>query len=401
MKYIFLLSGDYIGLGKEETLSLFDVRKSKLVDRLLVFELDNGMKSLKESSQRLALTKNIYKLLFECGVNELPEAIKNFGWNSVYRDNFCLRIHDFNKTIDKINSNTRTTSESKGYRGNPFINVLARRSDMAGKRRRALESAEGGLKKDKHSKKIYSEKDLAGYIWRSLKNPKANLKNPRTKIELFFVDNKAYCGLLIEELHEDFESRKAHLRPFPHPSSLNPKVARALVNITGIKENEVLLDPFCGTGGFLIEAGLMKIKVIGDDINKIMVNGCIKNLKHFKIKNYKIKRKNALDINDRFDCVVTDLPYGLNSNALLKYEKDWKMQRLNLKIQKKDFYKNLEKFYLKFLKNLRKKLKKKAVIVFPHYVDYKKILKISKFKIEKEFSNYVHRSLTRKIVKVS
>ena len=68
--------------------------------------------------------------------------------------------------------------------------------------------------------------------------------------------------------------------------------------------------------------------------------------------------------------------------------------------EKKDFYKNLEGFYLMFLKNLRKKLKKKAVIVFPNYVNYKKILKLSRFKIENEFSIYVHRSLTRKIVKI-
>ena len=69
-------------------------------------------------------------------------------------------------------------------------------------------------------------------------------------------------------------------------------------------------------------------------------------------------------------------------------------------VYKKDFYKNLEGFYLMFLKNLRKKLKKKAVIVFPNYVNYKKILKLSRFKIENEFSIYVHRSLTRKIVKI-
>jgi len=192
------------------------------------------------------------------------------------------------------------------------------------------------------------------------------------------------------------------MRPFPHPSSLHPKIARALVNLSEIKEKEILLDPFCGTGGFLIEAGLMNIKSIGYDINKIMIKGCKDNLKHFKIKNYKIKTKNALNINDKFDIMVTDLPYGLNSTAMTGYEEEnWKKYRLSLKIQKGGFYKNLEKFYLLFLKNLRKKLKKKAIIVFPSYVNYRKILKQSGFRIEFEFSDYVHRSLTRKIVKIS
>ena len=86
-----------------------------------------------------------------------------------------------------------------------------------------------------------------------------------------------------------------------------------------LKEKEILLDPFCGTGGFLIEAGLMGIKSIGYDINKIMIKGCKDNLEYFKIKGYKIKTKNALNIDDKFNCLVTDLPYGLNSNAMTDY----------------------------------------------------------------------------------
>lgn len=373
MKYIFLLSGDYVELAKEEISSLFDVKSSNLIDRLLIIELKN-VDLHNKSSQRLALTKSIYKFLFECKTDELIDLMKNFDWNSIYKDSFCLRIHNlsnnWSKNNEKIsNKKTRTTSESEGDRSNPFA--------------------------------ISSEKELAKYVWHSIKSPKVNLENPKTKIELFIIDDKVYCGLLVYANNEDFESRKAHLRPFPSSSSLHPKLARALVNITGIKENEILLDPFCGTGGFLIEAGLMDIKTTGYDINRTLIDGCKENLRYFKIKDYEIRNKNALNINNRFDYVVTDLPYGLNSNVLLKYKKDWKRYRLNKKIQKKDFIENLEQFYLKFLKVLRKKLDKKAVIVFPNYTNYKKLLEISKFKIEKEFSNYVHRSLTRKIVKVN
>ena len=134
-----------------------------------------------------------------------------------------------------------------------------------------------------------------------------------------------------------------------------------------------------------------------------MDDGCKENLKYFKIKKYKIENKNALDINGRFDYVITDLPYGLNSNVYLKSSSKSlknKSNTINLKINKKDAIKNIEQFYLEFLKKLRKKLKNKAVIIFPSYVNYKKLLKIAKFKIEKEFEIYVHRSLTRKIVKI-
>ena len=384
MKYIFLLSGDYIDLGREEIVSLFDVKKYEIFDKLLIVELKGNENSSNGIFKRLALTKNIHKFLFECKIDELINRMKNFDWNSVYKNDFCLRVNRLDNNIKNaitkksinekrnkqiFNKKSLTTSLSKHNRGNPLDNI--------------------------------SEKNLAGYIWRKIKNPKVKLENPKTLIQLFIIKDKVFCGLLVYQNKEDFEYRKSHLRPFPHPSSLHPKVARALINITGIKNNEILLDPFCGTGGFLIEAGLMGIKTIGYDINKIMIDGCVKNLKYYKINNYKIKNQNALDINDKFDYAVTDLPYGLNSNAMVEYDKtDWKKGRINIKMQKEGFYKNLEGFYLKFLKNLRKKLKKKVVIVFPDYVDYKRLLKQSKFKIEKEFENYVHRSLTRKIVKI-
>lgn len=359
MKYIFFLSGDYIDLGREEIVSLFDVDEYRFIGRLGVIDLNNG-KSLHRAFQRLALTKSVYKFTFECKVNDLIKTMKRFDWNSVYEDDFCLRIVHFKKN--------QTTSKSNGVGNNPFVD--------------------------------FSEEELAGHIWRNLRNPKVNLENPKTLIEIFIINDKAYCGRLIFQNNENFEERKSHLRPFPHPSSLHPKVARALVNITGIKEDEILLDPFCGTGGFLIEAGLMNAKTHGYDINKEMIDGCIENLKNFKIEDFKIFQKNALKIFHRFDYLVTDLPYGLNSNVMLKYDKDWKKYRLNKKINAKNFEAKLEIFYSKFLKNLRKKLRKKAIIVFPDYVNYKKLLKQSKFKIEKEFENYVHRSLTRRIVKV-
>ena len=63
--------------------------------------------------------------------------------------------------------------------------------------------------------------------------------------------------------------------------------------------------------------------------------------------------------------------------------------------------KNLEQFYLSFLLNLRKILGKRAVIIFPHYVKYKSLVEKAGFKIEREFSQYIHRSLTRKIMVIS
>ncbi len=367
MRYIFLLSGDYIALGKEEATSLFDIRSSKLMSHLLIADLDKNGKSLNGISQKLALTKGIYKLLFECEAERLVDLMKDYDWNSVYKGSFCLRAHHFDGNI----------KDSKGKQ--PYN------------------------KKMKNNQKNFSERDLSGYVWHSLRSPKVDLDSPKTKIELFLIKDRVYCGLLIYENRENFEPRKSHLRPFSSPSSLHPKLARALVNLTGIKKNESLLDPFCGSGGFLLEAGLMKIKTVGYDISRNEVEGCKENLRYFKIKDYKIINENALKIKEKADCVATDLPYGLNSNAYLQHYKNSINQennKISLKTNKKTAIKNLEQFYLQFLKNLRKILKKKAVIVFPSYVGYRILLKTAKFKIEKEFSIPVHRSLTRKILKI-
>ena len=271
MKYIFLLSGDYTELGAEEILSLFDIKDFRLADRLLIVDLKKNTRFLKKIFKKLALTRSLYKLLFKCEIEDTEKILKKFDWNSIYRGNFCLRIHYLNHINKK-----------------PIKNNKIRKS---------------------------KEKGLAGYIWRSLHNPKVDLENPKTRIDLFILNDEAYCGLYLLENKEEFESRKTHLRPFPNPSSLHPKIARALVNITGIKEDESLLDPFCGTGGFLIEAGLMGIKVSGYDISKNTVKGSVENLRHYKIKNYRVINKNALEIKNKVDYVVTDLPYGLNSNV--------------------------------------------------------------------------------------
>lgn len=375
MKYIFLLSGDYLDIAREETISLLGSSKHYSSGNILIAEGNEGFAG---KYKRLALAKGIFKVLFECNVSDIEKSMKNFGWNSVYKHNFCIRVNF-------LESN-----------GNNLKNKIKDRKIQKNER------AASGKFSGSNLLAALSERNLAKYIWRSVKYPKVELKNPQTSIHLFIAKKKAYCGLLIFENKENFEARKSNLRPFSSPTSLHPKLARALVNLTEIKKNEVLIDPFCGAGGFLIEAGLMGIKSAGYDINKIMIKGCMKNLEYFKINNYTLKSRNALDINDKFDCLVTDLPYGLNSNVVLEYHKDnWKLGRINKKIQKERFTEDLEEFYLQFLKNLRKKLRKKAVIIFPDYADYRGLLKKSGFRIEKEFSNYVHGSLTRKIVKIS
>ncbi|MFH1787875.1 MAG: DNA methyltransferase [Candidatus Altiarchaeota archaeon] len=134
---------------------------------------------------------------------------------------------------------------------------------------------------------------------------------PDAVVEVFLADRKFHAGIRIP-LNQDFEKRKPQHRPFFHPTSMHPKFARALVNLAEVKAGETLLDPFCGTGGILIEAGLMGVNVAGLDIDEKMVEGCKKNLDKYKIKG-DIQKGDARSSVFQADAIATDPPYGRSS----------------------------------------------------------------------------------------
>jgi tRNA (guanine10-N2)-dimethyltransferase len=146
-----------------------------------------------------------------------------------------------------------------------------------------------------------------------------NLNNPDLEIRILITDTNVYVGIKIAEIiRSNFEKRKVQHRPFFSPISLHPKLARALVNLSLIKKDETLLDPFCGTGGILLEAGLIGARAIGSDIEKKMIVGCQKTLEHYKIKNYTLIHSDIGQIFNQIskvDAVVTDLPYGKSTTT--------------------------------------------------------------------------------------
>jgi tRNA (guanine10-N2)-dimethyltransferase len=310
MKKIFYLSKQNLELSKAEVLALTG-KKHEVFDNLLIIDTDF------KDYERLAYTKRIYQFLFIAYKHDLEKKMEAFDWQSVYKNNFCIRVFDTDL--------------------NPAI--------------------------------------LAKYVWHKVKSPKVDLENPETEIHIIKKGSKFFCCLLEKTLKQPFEKRRAHLRPAMHPTSLHPRLARAIVNLTEIKKGETLLEPFCGSGGILIEAGLIGCKAIGYDIDNQMLKMAEKNLKFYKIKNYKLEKRDSLKLKEKFDYIVTDLPYGLNSPST-----------------------GLKELYENFLKTLDKILDKKAVIIFPHFINFKKLLNHTKLKIENEFSFYIHKNLTRKII---
>lgn len=132
-----------------------------------------------------------------------------------------------------------------------------------------------------------------------------------------------YLGIL--EYTKDskgMNSRRAPLRPFFSPVTIHPKFARFLVNLSRTKPGELILDPFCGTGGILIEAGLMGRRVTGSDASLEMVKGARLNLKYYSL-NGEVQHSDFMSVNtdSKVDAIATDLPYGKNSE-LTNYDID-------------------------------------------------------------------------------
>jgi len=312
MRYLLELSKEDIAFSSEEVKSLIKNKHSFLIGNFLL--IDSNDKEIEFLSNRLGFTRRIFKVLFLCMEKNLEKYIKKFNFDNIYDGNFLLRL--------------------------------------------------------KYKSKM-SEKEMASLIWRRLKKPKVKLRNAKTQFFVFKLKDGIFFTLLEREIYHDYLSRKAHKRPKLHPTSLHPKLARALINLTGIKKG-TLVDPMCGSGGVLIEAGLMNLKPVGYDIDNEMIERAKVNLDYYKVKNYSLVSKDFNNVNKKINFIVCDLPYGLNTRQ-----------------------KDLSKLYDSFLSQLRKNLGKRAVVVFPG--NYEKLIKKNKFKIINKFSVYIHKSLTRRI----
>ncbi len=160
------------------------------------------------------------------------------------------------------------------------------------------------------------EQKIGGCIYR--KGFRANLQSPDVEFRLI-LSEKAILGTLLSSVDRSaYETRTPQNKPFFHPGVLMPRVARALTNLSGIKPGELLLDPFCGTAGILVEAGLVGARVIGIDAQEKLVLGAHMNLEAYEL-DYILMEGDACRIplkDSTIDVIVTDPPYGRSAAIL-------------------------------------------------------------------------------------
>jgi len=122
-------------------------------------------------------------------------------------------------------------------------------------------------------------------------------------------------GWVVAEGAGGFAARAPTDRPFFQPGSMDAWLGRALVNVAGAGPGRRLLDPMCGTGGMLVEAGLVGARPVGVDARRRMIRGARRNLAaHLDAYDLLVGDATRLPLRDgAVDGVAVDVPYGRQS----------------------------------------------------------------------------------------
>jgi tRNA (guanine10-N2)-dimethyltransferase len=162
------------------------------------------------------------------------------------------------------------------------------------------------------------ERKLGRHILQNAPASKVNLENPDITFFGVLTSGKLVFGLKLAEITpKTFSERRPRKKPFFHPSAMPSKLARCMVNLTRAKAGELVLDPFCGTGSVMVEAGFLGCRVLGLDIQRRMIVGCRKNLGYFSTESEGLVMADSRKLPlRRMDHVVTDPPYGRSATTM-------------------------------------------------------------------------------------
>lgn len=199
---------------------------------------------------------------------------------------------------------------------------------------------------------------------------KVNLDEPDVIVRCDLVQDELIVGI---DMTGDEGLHKRKYRIYQHPAPLNPTIAASLIYLAGWNHEWSLLDPFCGSGTILFEAGMIarntpitkfrrdfaflkffsELPEIEEREVELKLYGVEKFKKHLKgaeiISDYVGIRpiliqgyaERVQEYFDEIDYVVTNPPYGL-------------------RIGRKDI---IAKLYSSFLESVSRILKRRMVVI--------------------------------------
>lgn len=116
------------------------------------------------------------------------------------------------------------------------------------------------------------------------------------------------------------EARTSDARAHFSPVSMHPRRAASLLHLARVPPGGRVLDPFCGTGAFVLEAALEGYDAWGSDLDRFMVSGTMQTLTDagpvpLEGQVFRADIGDVPDLVDGVDGIVTDFPYGRASSS--------------------------------------------------------------------------------------
>lgn len=201
-------------------------------------------------------------------------------------------------------------------------------------------------------------------------------------LELFIVkfDNKFYFAKTISCFNPKDNIFKDKKRPvIKEMYNTSFRLVSIMINLLGLSKGKTIVDPFCGTGTFLIEGLIKNYNVVGIDNSKEMIDASNKNvswaIKQFKLSGkYKIIQGNSAKTKFSADACVFEPYMGPFLKKALNMEKA------------KNIVKELNDIYNGVFLNLNNNLPNNArvVCILPEFKTYdNKVVSINKGVYEK------------------
>ena len=335
MELLCIQSQEHLELPKAELKAVMDCENIDadlcvITDGLVILKdisSDNCEEYYEILTRRLGYTHEVHEIILTSSIDTLNEDVSSVDWSDYIDETFAVRVKRFHSEIDTV----------------------------------------------------ATERKVGSLILENCDGIKVNLKKPNSLIRIVAFNDTVYVAIEKIKLNKKhFENSKPHKRPFFYPGSMSPKLARCMVNLSRVTEGDLVLDPFCGTGGILIEAGIIGCKVVGSDIYWKMKNGAAINLEHFGITEYRTFNLDVRELKmyEKVAAVVTDPPYGISTTTG--------------DMDGDDIFKE-------FFKAIYDNMKDDAYLCMasPHYVDLKPIADEIGFEIVEQYGIKMHRSLTR------
>jgi len=339
--YFFLLSGEYDTLPAAElrsVLKILDPNHQLIETRFpRVLAAETGEEIAREAVERAAYVKLCGKLIAEARSDE--KSILN-----VIDESF----------LAEILSDEDSTFAVRGKRI-------------------------GGAKIDR----LRIEREMGARILELNPRLKVDLVNPDVVVFSLITPLTTFIGKLIHSKPKHFfEERVAGRRPFALPSAMQPDFSRAMINLAEVKIGGRILDPFAGTGGIMIEGGLLGYQVYGVEFKKWIAEGALRNLKHYlRGGGFMIigDARNLMFRDELFDAIVTDPPYGRSTT-----------------VPDRSVLSLLESFFDECLPLLRRG--RRMVMASPADIDLERLASDHGLNVAETHLARVHGSLVRKVV---